>query len=345
MGRVASSDELLGGLADGRLSPVYILQGSERYLMDRAVAAIREAALGPGAQVSAFNQDVFDLKESGLGPVLVAAKTLPMFVKRKLVIARGLDDLKAADLEALPGYLGSPNDTTCLVFTADKLDLRLKAFQAAKKSGVLYEFPSLRDRELASWLMAEAKRRGVRLAQDAASLLSELAGPDLGRLAQSLEQLTLYVGEAKAITSADVEELVSETRQRNVFELTRAIGEGDATRATRLLHKMLANREPALRIQFMLIRQLRQIWRAKEMTAERASRNDIAAAIGVPPFALDEILAPARRLNARTLVGAFERFYRNDRAMKSTRVDADLLLSRAVERLCDEIRGHAGHTR
>jgi len=330
-------------LGRGALGALYVLQGTERFLMDRAVTALREAALGPSGPsgAAAFNQDVFDLKESGLGAVLAAANTLPMFVKRKFVLARGLDELKAADLDLLPAYVASPNASTCLVFTAEKLDLRLKAFQAAKKGGFVYDFPALRDRELAGWLVAEARRRGVKLPQDAAVLLADLAGPDLGRLSQSLEQLTLYVGDAKSISAEDVEELVSETRQRNVFELTRAIGEGDATRATRILHKMLANREPALRIQFMLIRQLRQIWRAKEMTAERANRNDIAAAIGVPPFALDEILAPARRMNARTLVGAFERFYRNDRAMKSTRVDADLLLSRAVERLCDEIRGRA----
>jgi DNA polymerase-3 subunit delta len=221
------------------------------------------------------------------------------------------------------------------------LDLRLKAFQAAKKRGFVFEFPSLRDREVSGWLVSEAKRRGVAFSANAADLLSELAGPDLGRLSQALEQLTLYVGERKTIGPDDVEELVSETRQRSVFELSRAIGEGNTERATRMLHRMLANREPALRIQFMLIRQLRQMWKAKELLAQQVGRGEIASAIGVPPFALDEILAPARQLSVRALARAFERFYRNDRAMKSSRVDADLLLSRAVERLCDDIRGGA----
>jgi len=149
------------------------------------------------------------------------------------------------------------------------------------------------------------------------------------------------VGERKTIGPDDVEELVSETRQRSVFELSRAIGEGNTERATRMLHRMLANREPALRIQFMLIRQLRQMWKAKELLSQQVGRGEIASAIGVPPFALDEILTPARKLSVRALARAFERFYRNDRAMKSTRVDADLLLSRAVERLCDDIRSGA----
>ena len=71
----------------------------------------------------------------------------------------------------------------------------------------------------------------------------------------------------------DVEELVAETRQRNVFELTKTIGAGDVPRALALLANMLRNREPALRIQFMLARQMRQIWRAKELLAAGAGRT------------------------------------------------------------------------
>jgi len=37
---------------------------------------------------------------------------------------------------------------------------------------------------------------------------------------------------------------------------------------------MQRNREPALRLQFMLVRQLRQIWRAKELATAGVPRNE-----------------------------------------------------------------------
>ena len=77
---------------------------------------------------------------------------------------------------------------------------------------------------------------------------------------------------------------------------------------------MLRNREPPLRIQFMLARQLRQIWRAKELAAAGASRGDIASAVGINPYFLDDVLVPARRMSRAALERALERLYQADLA-------------------------------
>jgi DNA polymerase-3 subunit delta len=176
----------------------------------------------------------------------------------------------------------------------------------------------------------------VTLNPDAASALAEVAGPDLGRLSQALEQLTLYVGPGQRIRIEDVEELISETRQRGVFELTKAIGEGDVPRSLRLLANMQRNREPALRIQYMLVRQLRQIWRAKELAAAGAPRGEIASRVGIAPFFLDDVLIPARRMSQAALERSFDRLYRADRTLKSSRVDPDLVLSKLVQSLAED---------
>ena len=161
----------------------------------------------------------------------------------------------------------------------EKIDTRFKVFSTLRKAGYLHDFPQLRDRELAAWLA----RRGAAAPDRPRRRRGDGAGRD-GRprpgaaVSQALEQLSLYVGDAKRIRLTDVEELVAETRQRGVFELTKAIGEGNVERALRLLANMQRNREPALRIQFMLVRQLRQIWRAKELAAAGLPRQEIAAA-------------------------------------------------------------------
>ena len=167
-------------------------------------------------------------------------------------------------------------------------------------------------------------------------MLAELAGAELGRLSQALDQLALYTGGGRPITVEDVEELVAETRQRNVFELTKAIGAGDVPRALGLLANMLRNREPALRIQYMLARQMRQIWRAKELLAAGAARGEIAGAVGISPYFLDDVLVPAKRMSRATLARAFERLYRSDLALKSSRVDEELLISRLVQALAED---------
>jgi DNA polymerase III subunit delta len=339
-----NSSEILAAIERGQLDLVYLLCGEERFLIDRCLAALRRAVLGPEADKGAsFNLDVFQAKERGLAPALTAARTLPMFARRRMVLVRGLEELKADDLEPLLGYVADPNPSTCLVLVAGgKVDGRLKTFQALRKKGYLHEFAHLRDRELPQWLLAEARSRKLDLAPEAAEALAQAAGPELGRLALGLEQTALYAGPGTRILPDHVEAVIAESRERSIFELTQAIGAGNLPDALRLLGNMLRNREPPLRIQFMLLRQLRQIWRAKELAAAGTPRPEIAAKVGMNPYFLDDVLVPARRLSTAALERSFRRLYQADLSLKSSRIDPELQIARLVRDLTDQTVARGG---
>ena len=111
--------------------------------------------------------------------------------------------------------------------------------------------------------------------------------------------------------------------------------EDELVRLLALCARMLRNREPPLKIQFMLARQLRQIWRAKELAASGASRGDIAGAVGINPYFLDDIMVPARRMSRAALERALERLFQADLALKTSRVEPELALSRLVQSLAE----------
>jgi DNA polymerase-3 subunit delta len=331
--------DLVSRIESGSLDPIYCLHGDERYTLDRALAALRRAALGTDAERAAsFNLETFELKERGLGAALDAARTLPMFAKRRLVIARGIDDLDAEALEPLAAYVADPNPSTCLVLVAStKVDGRLKAFQALRKAGYLHEMAPLKDWQLPEWVQGEARRRKLNVHPEAARLLADAAGPDLGRLALALEQVALFAGPDTKIMPEHVDAVVPESRERSVFELTKAIGAGDREQALRLLANMMRNREPPLRVQFMLARQFRQIWRAKELQAEGVPRNELAGRIGVPPFFVDDFLGPARRMSIAALERSLLRLHQAERAFKgASKIDPELQLGRLVRALAEE---------
>lgn len=324
--------------AKGDPAPVYCLHGPERYLIDRAIDELKRRVLGDGAGAG-LNHDVFDLKESGLDRAVAAARTLPMFAKRRLVVGHGIDQTRTDEHETLIEYLRAPNPSTCLVLVGEKADGRLKLFQALKKAGALHEHPHPKERELPDLITAEAARRKATMDGDAALALANAIGADLGRLAQAVEQLALYAGEGARITRDHVESVVADTRERSVFDLTKAIAAGQVGAAAGVLANLLAGREPPLRIHFMLSRQLRQIWRAKQLLAAGADRGAIASGIGMSPYFLDEILEPARRLPEAALRRAHERLYRSDRALKSSRLDGDLQIGRLVREMAADLAG------
>ena len=318
-------------------SPLYCLVGEERFLIDRCLEALRAAVFGPAGAGADFNLDHFDLKERSLAAVLDSARTLPMFAKRRLVIARGLDELKSDDLEPLADYLADPNPSTCLALVGGaKIDGRLKLFQAVQEGGLPARVPP--PARLAAGRVAAGRGPPPQAHP------GPRGGPAAGRGGRARPGPGGHVPGAggavrragrphrAAITSQAV---VPESRERGIFELTKAIGAGQRAQALRLLGNLLRNREPALRIQFMLMRQLRQIWRAKELQAAGAPRSEIAGRVGMSPHFLDDVLVPARKMSTGALVRSFDLLYKADQSLKSSRVDPDIQITRLVTALTE----------
>ena len=334
-GPYAGERDVIAEVRQGVIAPAYYVYGKERFLVSRAVAAIREAVLEERSR--AFNLDVIDCKEAKApgGRIVAAARTLPMLAERRLVLAQDADELEAADFEALSEYLADPAPTTCLLMVATTADQRRRFFADLKKVGVVAKYDPLYQRQLRPWVEGEARGLGVSLERGAADLICEVIGADLAQLASALEQLVLYADKRRRITVADVEEVVAETRQHSVFDLANAVGDRDTRRALHQLRRMLAAREAAPKILFMLTRHFRQLWVTQELLARRATREAIAEAVGIRPFFVDGLCDQARRLSAAALRLAFEELYAADRALKASRLGDELTLERLVLKLCE----------
>jgi DNA polymerase III delta subunit len=89
----------------------------------------------------------------------------------------------------------------------------------------------------------------------------------------------------------------------------------------------------------MLARHLRQVWRAKELAASGAARGEIASAVGINPYFLDDILVPAKRMTRASLAGAFDRLFQADVDLKSSKMDPDVALARLVQTLAAHSAG------
>ncbi len=310
-------------IARGEIAPVYLLAG-DALLCGRVVAALVGALVTPATR--AFNHDVFEGKSTSAGAVLGAARTLPMMAKRRLVVVREVEGLGADGLGALASYLDKPAPETCLVMLITKLDGRLKLVAAAKKKGYLHELEI--PRNLAGWVTDEARR------------LADVVGSDLGRLSSSVEQLVLYAGD-RPVTADDVDELVAETRERSVFELANAVGKGEHERALRATARLVDQRESSVGVAIMLARHVRQLALVKELTDARTPKADLPRLAGVPPFAVDGLIAQARRFSRPALARAFDVLAQADLDLKGPK-KAALGERMVLERLVEDLLSLAG---
>ena len=329
--------DLSAQLAAGTLDPVYILSSQQPLLIQRAVAAIQDAAVPESLR--AFNYNAFEGRQITASAIVTASQTLPMMSDRRLVYVRDLAVLPAAELNKLAPYLKDPNPQTVLLCVVSKLDKRIKLFQAAKKAKVLWELDA--PRNLASWLRAEAKRSGIAISAAAGKRLCDVVGKDLSRLDIALQQLSLYT-EGKEITTDDVDDLIAHTRERSVFELTDALGEGDLVRARRAVASLCDQRQSAIGVVVMLARHMRQLGLCQVAQQRRLSPGDRARLVGAPPFVVDKLSRQARAYTPQQITGAIAQLSHLDAAFKGMRPATKVLgreLSERVllEQIVDEL--------
>ena len=324
--------DIITQIRKGKIAPVYFLAG-ERHPQDRVLEALRGALLGDQGSDD-FNFVSLHAKEDGAEALLSAARTVSLLGGTKLVVLREAQLLSAADLKRLLPYIKDPSPGSCVVFLASKADTRLKFFKELKKKGVLQKATPLKERDVPRWLANEAQARDIKLRPGSAERIADAVGTDMARLAISLEQLALFVGPGKPVSPRDVEQLLAQTRERSIFDLTNAVGRGQRREAMKVLKSMLEAREPGVRILVMLTRHVRQLWSAREMNARGAAKELIARQVGAHPYFVQDMIRQANRIGEKTLRRMHRALFEADRAIKSSRLSDAIILERLVLSLC-----------
>lgn len=316
----------------GKIGPVYVLIGPERFLIDRAATQLREAITRDG--VPGFDDDLFHAKETRVESVVAAARTLPMMATRRYVLLRDADLYDAKDQATLAEYVAEPSPDTCLVVCAEKLHASGKLRKAAAGAGVLIEMKSLKGAATLSFIADEAQRRGHLISERAASALYDAIGDDLSAIDDALERLSLYAGEGRRIGPDAVEACITRTRAETIWALVDAISQKNARIALKAARSLLAEREPPLRIAAMIARQLRMVAKARQALADGLPDAEAAKIAGAPPFKARELRNAAKRFRLADLTLGFGLLAELDLRLKGGACPAEAAVEEAVLRLC-----------
>ena len=218
----------------GVFKPVYLLMGDEPYYPDLVCDAVMANCVEEGFKD--FNEYIFYGADTTADNVVSAARQYPMMSDRILVVVKEAQLMK--DIETLQYYCQQPLDSTVLVVLMHKatVDKRKAFYKSVQKcGGVIVESPSLRDYEIADWIVRYFRSRGLNISPEAASLMGESTGTELSTIVVETDKLVKNLPEGvDTVTVADVEKNVGISRQFSVFELNRELAARNAAKAVRI---------------------------------------------------------------------------------------------------------------
>jgi DNA polymerase-3 subunit delta len=316
---------MLGAMAE--LEPVYLIGGSDRPKVDRAVRRLRD-------RIGADATETLAGAEASAEDAIAACNSLGLFGgEARLVLVDGVDRWKAADVKAIAEYARNPAPMTVLALVASELKKESPLAKASAKAGevLLYDAP----KNLASWVVKQFAAAGVDVEQGAAETLVDLVGDDPTALATEVDKLMIWAG-GEPVTERDVHALSPAVAETAPFELTDAWGRRDVAAVLRASELILERadqprRDVVPRLVGILTAHVDRVRCCKRLDAEGVGPKEAATQLKRHPFYVQKLFAQAQKFSVDELRGAVVRLAELDHAVKGgSRLSGELELARAL---------------
>jgi DNA polymerase-3 subunit delta len=232
--------KIVNEIKQGNIKPVYFFMGEEPYYIDKLTEYIENNILSE--EEKGFNQMVLYGKDVTIEDVISNAKRYPMMAERQVVIVKEAQELSRT-IEKLESYVENPQPTTVLVFAYKykTLDKRKKITKLIEKKGVVYESKKLYENQVGDWIKRVLSGKNYSIEPKAAAMLVEFLGNDLSKINNELDKLIIILPAGSAITPKVIEDNIGISKDYNVFEFRKAIGERDQLKAYRIAEYFAQN--------------------------------------------------------------------------------------------------------
>jgi len=323
-----SRAELERALSDGKIQPLYLLLGPERYLRDAAARAITNAALAT-TLLREFNEASFSLLSDDVQSAIAAAEQLPMMSDRRVVRIRDFSRLKEAQEEVLINYLGNPVPSTAVIFIADELDKRKKATKSLLDRCTVVDFSPLKDAEAKGWVKTRLKELKSTADDPVISEIVRLVGTNVQTLFMELDKLASGAGDTGIITLPLVEELIGRSRELANWELTDHLLAGNRKKALETLHRLLEDEVEPLMLLGLIGSNYRKLALGKQILMQRGE-SQVFKYVFIQPFKHRSYLDTLRRADAAKLAHSIQLIANVDLAIKTSQATPRLQMEMLV---------------
>lgn len=287
-------------LNDG-IARVYIVEGDDYYLYDKAFSMIKNACR---ITLDDFNINIFDDESFNLNKFFNATEMLPVIDQKRLVVLKGCK-INEGEKKALAEMLMHiPKTTTVLILDYNN------NFEYLKKDFVLIDANRMDEQTVRKLVVAYLAKQDRQISPEALTGFIEACNGYLTRIFSELNKLMYYQPQNPLITKNMVDELVTKDIEFSIFELTEALSKKQGDRALQILKRM----EKDQGVFTLIANQFRRLFYA---SISDLSNAELAKLLGVKEYAITKARQLAKgfsKAQLNKICGMLEEF---DYAVKS----------------------------
>lgn len=257
-------------------------------------------------------------KDTNIKELEATINTYPFFSGMSLIILRDeklwkvdkdkISETKKKQLEDLTRVLSDVPDYCKVLIVAPSMDKRMKLFKSLKDTALIANCDSIKVRDIAPWLNAQAASLDCHFDYAAISAIMDyLAAADeapLALLMQEIEKLAVYAGERKTWTKEDVETIFSALPEAAYYALNNFIADKKLVEALTVLADEKKKGKHILLLCGGVQGQLRKMLRIKELANSGYDQKSIAAELKLHPFVVKTTIQQCKNFTEEALLVA-----------------------------------------
>lgn len=307
---------LIQDIKTGNFNHIYLLYGEEAYLRRQYRDRLKDALIGDDT----MNYHYYEGKNISIGEVIDQAETLPFFAEKRLIMIENSGFFKSGG-DALADYLKEPASASYFVFVETEMDKRSRLYKAVQSKGCAVEFAVQDETTLKRWILGMVKKENKKISGQTLEFFLDKTGTDMENIRREIEKLFCYCLDREAITAADIDAVCTRRLGNHIFDMVGAIADKKQKKALELYYELLAQKEPPMRIMFLIARQFNLLFQVKELRGKGYSNKTIGEKVGLPGFVAGKYVTQASRFKTEEIRDALENCVETEEAVKTGRMN------------------------
>jgi DNA polymerase III subunit delta len=311
-------------MAEEPLHPIYLLIGSDRPKVSRALARLR-------ARFGAEAVETFSAETASGEDAVAALNALGLFGAGRLVVVVSADRWKKDDVAAVRTYLEAPAPGSVLALVTDDAPSDAALADAVAPAGQVLRYDVPKPKDPSVWVRAEFERVEVEASEEAARRLVEIVGEDVSTLAPEIDKIATWAG-GEPVGVREVEVLaVPGPGEAPAWVLSDAWGRRDVAAVLAACEGELDRGVEPFLVGVRLAAQIGFVRAVQAFMTEGLGAREIAARLKKHEFRVRKAFAHAEHYSREELDAAVERLAQLDAELKgASRLSAELALERTL---------------
>ena len=305
------------------MNNIYLIYGSENYLIKKELSKIIDNSNLEEGSIVKYNLD-----EVNVSNVIDEASMVGLFSSEKLIICENSNFLTSDskksidhDIDLLEKYIEKPYKDVTIVFIVnnEKLDERKKIVKLIKKYSKVIECKKIESHDLNNYIYNYFKENNYNIDMSLVRLIIDKVKYDLSNIINECDKLMNYKDTDKNITKVDIDNIIRENIEDDIFALTNSILEKDVKKSIKIYKDLLLVGEEPIKLIVMVANQFRLLLQVKLMVKNGYKQIEMASIIKEHPYRVK--LALSSDYTQEEIIKNLKKLYQLDYDIKTGAID------------------------